>query len=69
MFSNMKVCCVFSLESSKSAAMGFFFQETQERVQNSRGKRAIGIRAAENLLYTFHVAFMNVYFVLKHFID
>ena len=62
-FFNMKVCCVFSLESPhrgdsneytqhtiinikrkitlnhpKSAAMGFLFQGTQERVRNSRGK-------------------------------
>ena len=33
-----------------SAAMGFFFQGTQERVRNSRGKRAIGVRATEVLL-------------------
>ena len=30
----------------KSAAMGFF-QGTQERVRNSRGKRAISVRATE----------------------
>ena len=61
-FFNMRVCCVFSLESShrsdpnedtqytifnikkkitlnypKSAAIGFF-QRTQERLRNSRGK-------------------------------
>ena len=71
----MKVCCVFSLESthwgdsneytqytifnikkknthnySKSAAMDFY-QGTQERVRNSRGKWAISIRATEVLLY------------------
>ena len=34
----------------KSAAMGFFFQGTQVRVQNSRGKRAISVRAIEVLL-------------------
>ena len=28
-----------------------FFQETQERVRNSYAKRAIGVRAAEALLY------------------
>ena len=75
-FFNMKVFCVFSLESphrgdsheyiqyttfnvgnkitlnyQKSAAMSFMFQGTQERVQNSRGKRAIGVRATEVLLY------------------
>ena len=33
-----------------SAAMDFF-QGTQERVRNSRGKRAIGVRAIEVLLY------------------
>ena len=35
----------------KSAAVGFFFQGTQERVRNSRGKRAISVRAIEVLLY------------------
>ena len=34
---------------AKSAAMGFF-QGTQERVQNSRGNRAISVRAIEALL-------------------
>ena len=28
-----------------------FFQKTQERVRNSRGKRAISVRATEILLY------------------
>ena len=74
-FFNMKVYCVFLLESPhrgdpdentnytvfnikkkitlnypKSAAMGFF-PGTQERVRNSRGKRAISIQAIEVLLY------------------
>ena len=35
---------------SKSAAMGFF-QGTQRRVRNSRGNRAISVRAIEVLLY------------------
>ena len=75
-FFNMKVYCVFSLESpdrgdcieytkyifltnkkkkgnnpklSQSAAMGFF-RGTQERVQNSNGKRAISVRVIEVLL-------------------
>ena len=39
-----------TLNYPKSAAMGFF-QETQERVRNSRGKRAISVRAIEVLLY------------------
>ena len=39
-----------TLHYSKSAAMGFF-QGTQEQVQNSRGKRAISVRATEVLLY------------------
>ena len=30
---------------------GFFFLETQELVRNSRGKRAISVRATEVLLY------------------
>ena len=73
-FFDMKVYCVFSLESPhrgdsneyiqytifnvekkitlnypKSAATGFF-QGTQERVRNSRDKRAISVRATEVLL-------------------
>ena len=36
-----------NLNYPKSAAMGVFFQGTQERVQNSRGKRAISVRAIE----------------------
>ena len=74
-FFNMKVYCMFSLESPhrgdsneytqytsfnilqkislnypRSAAVGFF-QGTQRRVRNSRGKRAISVRATEVLLY------------------
>ena len=33
--------------------MGFFFQGTQERVRNSRGKRTISVRAIEVLLYFY----------------
>ena len=40
-----------SLNYHKSAAMGFLFQGTQEPVRNSRGKRAISVRATEGLLY------------------
>ena len=39
-----------TLNYPESAAMGFF-QGTQERVRNSRGKRAISVRAIEVLLY------------------
>ena len=54
-FFNMKVHCMCSLESlhrgyPESAAMGFF-QGTQERVRNRRGKGAISFRATEVLLY------------------
>ena len=38
------------LNYPKSAAMEFFLG-TQERVRNSRGKRAISVRATEVLLY------------------
>ena len=38
------------LNYPKSAAKGFFLG-TQERVRHSRGKRAIGVRAIEVLLY------------------
>ena len=73
-FFNMKVCCMFSLESPhrgdsneytqhiifniknkntlnypRSAAVEFF-QGTQERVRNSRGRRAVSVRATEVLL-------------------
>ena len=34
-----------------------FFQGTQERGRNSRGKRAISVRATENLLYTVAMSF------------
>ena len=37
----------------KSATMGFF-QGTQERVRNSRGKRDISVRATEVLLYQYY---------------
>ena len=82
-FFNMKVYCVFSLESPhrgdsneytqytifnmnkkntlnypKSAAMGFF-QGTQEGVRNSRGKRAISVRAIKVPLYILIISFMK----------
>ena len=41
----------FILNYPKSAAICPNFQGTQERVQNSRGKRAISVRAIEVLLY------------------
>ena len=43
-----------TLNYPKSAAMGFF-QGTQEQVRNSRGKRAISVRATEVLLYGGHL--------------
>ena len=39
---------------SKICSYGFLFQGTQERVRNSRGKRAISVRATEVLLYIPH---------------
>ena len=39
-----------TLNYPESAAMGFF-QGTQERVQNSHGKKATSVRAIEVLLY------------------
>ena len=38
---------------------GIFFQGTQERVQNSRGKRVIDVRAIEVLLYFFCIFVCN----------
>ena len=38
---------------SQFLSYGFFLQGTQERVRNSRGKRAISVRVTEVLLYYF----------------
>ena len=46
-----------TLNYPKSAAMGFF-QGTQERIRNSRGKRAINVRAIEVLLF---VKYANIF--------
>ena len=46
------------IKLSQICSYGIFFQGTQERVRNSRGKRAISVRAIEVLLY--------VLFVMKH---
>ena len=46
-----------------SAAMGFFFQWTLERVQNSRGKRDIGVRAIAVLLYRSSKTNIVFYFI------
>ena len=43
-----------TLNCNKSAAMGFL-QGTQERVRNSRDKRAISVRAIEALLYVIRI--------------
>ena len=40
-----------TLNYPKFAAIGFLFQGAQERVRNSCGKRAIGVRAIKVLLY------------------
>ena len=65
-FFSLKVCCVFSLElphrdnsnedtqytinHPKSAAIGFFFIGSHERVRNSPGKWGISVWATEDLL-------------------
>ena len=41
-----------TLNYPKSAAKGFFLR-TQELIRNSRGKRAISVRATEGLLYVY----------------
>ena len=46
-----------TLNYPKSAAMDFV-QGTQERVRNSRGKRAISVRATEVLLYFYSFTFL-----------
>ena len=60
---SMKVCCMFSLEAPQYTNFNIntkshpklqpwdFFQGTQERVRNSRGKLAISVRAIKVLLY------------------
>ena len=50
-----------TLNYSKSADMGFFSLGTQEQLQNSRGKRAISVRATEGILYNFaHVLMLII---------
>ena len=51
--SNMKVKNNFNYP--KSAAIGFFFQGTQERVRNSRGKRAIVISSVVLTIFLYLV--------------
>ena len=48
-----------TLNYLKSAAMGLF-QGTQERVRNSRGTRAISVRAIEGLPYVVYGLLMTV---------
>ena len=48
-FLNMKKKVIFNYPDSAALR---FFQGTQERVRNSRGKQAIGVRATAGLLYT-----------------
>ena len=56
---------IIALIYPKSAAMRFF-QGTQERVQNTRCKRAIHVRATEILLYAIiHVKPVNDIFLIK----
>ena len=40
----------------KFAAMGFFLG-TQERIRNSRGKRALSVRATEVILYVLYFVY------------
>ena len=49
-YTNVNIKRKNTLNYPKSAAMGLF-QGTQEWVRNSRGKRAISVRANEVLLY------------------
>ena len=92
-FFNMKVFCVFSLESlhrgdsnentkytilnitlkitinyPKSAAMGFF-PGNQERVRNSRGKRAISVRAIDVLLYIWLCEYERRYVMVNMWLN
>ena len=85
-FFNIKVFCVFSLESPRRGdsyeytqytifnikkkitllffqicSYGVLFQGTQERVRNSRSKRAISVRATEVLLYSYKQCSIDVH--------
>ena len=49
-----------------------FFQGTRERVRNSRGKRAISVRATVGLLYVVSVELLSMIYhhsgsLLSHF--
>ena len=52
-FSSMKVCYMHSLDSPH-LQLWDFFHGTQERVRNSRGKRAISVRVTEDLSTILH---------------
>ena len=58
-----------SLEIILNLRLRDFFQGTQERVRNSRGKRAISVRAIEVLLYQYdlgkHVTLKQRWFNLR----
>ena len=56
-FFNIKT--IITLNYPRSAAKGFLFLETQARVRNSRGKRAISVRATEILQYSVPVKGKN----------
>ena len=45
--------------------MGFFSLGTKERVRNSRGKRAISVRAIEVLLYVLNFCLPRTQITLK----
>ena len=65
-FSNIKK--KIKLIISKSEAKGFFLG-TQERVRNSRGKRAISVRATEVVLYfAFYVFQLFIHLFVSIFI-
>ena len=53
---NLKRNIVLNLSNSQ---LWDLFQETQNRVRNSRGERAIGVRATEVLLYTCFTVFIG----------
>ena len=57
-----------NLNYPKSAVVGFF-QGTQERIRNSRGRQAIRVRAIEDLLYVHfkHIKANHKIYVSKSF--
>ena len=67
-YTNFNIKKKITLNYLKSAAMDFFSKGTQERVRNSRGKRAISVRATEVLLYLYLCIKVNYFFLVASYV-